>query len=68
MGRVDEAGFYFRKARKHYETTLSGEPAGGSKALTGDKLLEIKSRIEGSSEAPKFEFPFETPKGIESWD
>lgn len=67
MGRADEAGFFFSKARKHYEGTLSGE-AQATGALTGDKLLEIKSEIEGSSEAPKFQFPYETPKGIEGWD
>lgn len=68
MGRSDEAGFYFRKARRHYETTLFTDGQGGSRALTGDELLEMKSRIEGSSEAPKFQFPFEAPKGIEGWE
>lgn len=68
LGRADEAGFYFRRARKHHETTLSTERPSGSQALTGEQLLEMKSKIQGSSEAPKFQFPFETPKGIEGWD
>jgi len=68
MGRLDEAGFYFRKARKHYETAVSAEGPGVAQPLTGDKLLEMKSKIEGSPEAPKFQFPYETPKGIEGWD
>jgi ferredoxin-type protein NapG len=68
MGRVDEAGFYFQKARKNYDSAVSSEIQGGSQVLKGEKLLEQKQKIEGSLEPPKFDFPFETPKGIEGWD
>jgi ferredoxin-type protein NapG len=67
MGRVDEAGFYFRKAKGHHESAQSPaqSPAG---VLKGEQLLEQKSRIEGTKELPKFDFPYETPKKIEGWD
>lgn len=68
MGRVDEAGFYFRKARRHYDTTLSSESDLDSLPLKGDKLLNKKSTIQGSQEQPKFEFPYKTPKAIEGWE
>ncbi|AFM26764.1 4Fe-4S dicluster domain-containing protein [Desulfomonile tiedjei] len=67
MGRVDEAGFYFRKAKGHYESAQV--PAQGSAGvLKGEQLLEQKSRIDGTKELPKFDFPYETPKKIEGWD
>jgi hypothetical protein len=68
MGRVDEAGFYFQKARKHYDAALSPQKEGASGVLKGEKLLERKQKIEGSLEKPKFEYQFEPPKGIEGWD
>lgn len=68
MGRVDEAGFYFQKARENYDISVSPEKGGGFQVLKGEKLLERKQQIEGSLEKPKFEFPFEPPKGIEGWD
>lgn len=66
MGRVDEAGFFFRKARRHYESASEKETSG--KVFKGDLLLEKKSRIHGPKEQPEFEFPYKTPKTIEGWD
>ncbi len=67
MGRIDEAGFYFRKARTHYQSTIAEGEASG-RPLKGEKLLERKYRIEGSQAPPKFEFPYEAPKHIEGWE
>lgn len=68
MGHVDEAGFFFRKARQSYETSLSPQKMDDSKALSGQKLLERKFNIEGSDKAPKFEFPYEPSKNKGDWD
>lgn len=68
MGRVDEAGFYFRKARKHFESAVRVERDGASGALKVEQLLEQKSLIEGAKEQPQFEFPYQVPKSIEGWD
>jgi ferredoxin-type protein NapG len=68
MGRVDEAGFYYRKARSHYQTTTSPDTDNRGRALKGDQLLEKKSRIEGNGEPPKFDFPYKAPRSIEGWD
>ncbi len=68
MGRVDEAGFYFRKARGHYESAGTAGRQEQQGVLKGDKLLERKSRIDGASDQPKFDFPYEAPKSIEGWD
>jgi ferredoxin-type protein NapG len=66
MGRVEEVGFYFRKARKHFETTQNTGQDG--KVMQMQELLERKSTLGGSGEQPKFEFPYEVPKKIEGWD
>jgi ferredoxin-type protein NapG len=68
MGRVDEAGFYFGKARKHFESTVRVKTDGTSGALKGDKLLEQKALIERPKDQPKFEFPYKVPNSIEGWD
>jgi ferredoxin-type protein NapG len=68
MGRVDEAGFYFQKARKNYDAAASPEKEGSSGVLKGEKLLEQKQRIEGAQEKPKFDFPYQQPKGNEGWE
>jgi hypothetical protein len=68
MGRPDEAGFYFRKARQSYETSVSPQKVEDSKPLSGEKLLERKFKIEGADKAPKFEFPYEQPKNKGDWD
>jgi len=68
MGRADEAGFYFRKARKHYESSTAIETKTPSGVLKGEKLLEQKSRIEGTRGEPDFSFPYETPKKMEGWE
>ncbi len=68
MGRVDEAGFYFRKARGHYESADTAARQEQQGVLKGEKLLEQKSRIDGGSDQPKFDFPYEAPKSIEGWD
>ena len=68
MGRVDEAGFYFRKARGHYDATIDPEIVAESKVLKGEKLLEKKSTIAGPNEQPEFKFPYDTPKALEGWE
>ncbi len=42
MGRVDEAGFYFKKARNRYESTESAAEEKTGRVLGGEKLLEKK--------------------------
>ncbi len=68
MGRVDEAGFYFRKARGHHESSATVEKQGQQGVLKGERLIEQKSRIDGSREVPKFDFPYKAPTSIEGWD
>jgi ferredoxin-type protein NapG len=68
MAITDEAGFYFRKSRKHYEKTSSPPKEGNEKALKGEHLLEHKSKIEGSKEEQEFNFPYSAPNSIEGWD
>ncbi|MFH1115685.1 MAG: 4Fe-4S dicluster domain-containing protein [Pseudomonadota bacterium] len=68
MGQVDEAGFYFRKAKKHYETSASVKEGGAEGVLKGEDLLDRKYKIEGSAEPPGFKFPYKVPKSIEGWD
>jgi ferredoxin-type protein NapG len=68
MGRVDEAGFFFRKARGHHESSATVEKQGQQGVLKGERLIEQKSRIDGSKEAPKFDFPYKAPTSIEGWD
>lgn len=68
MGRKDEAGFYFHKARKHYESSSTIQTKTPSGVLKGEDLLEKKSRIEGTRGEPEFSFPYETPKKMEGWE
>lgn len=68
MGRVDEAGFYFRKARKHYESDAHKRKPGAGTVLKGEDLLREKNAIEGTRDKPKFEFPYEQPKSVEGWE
>ena len=68
MGNVDEAGFYFRKARKHLERAQSAGPVRSGRALTGRELLDRKQRIDSSGTAPKFVFPYEVEQEIEGWE
>ncbi len=68
MGRVDEAGFYFQKARRHYEIESRKRRSGAGRVLKGEELLREKATIEGAREQPKFEFPYETPKSVEGWE
>ncbi|MBM4328236.1 MAG: 4Fe-4S dicluster domain-containing protein [Deltaproteobacteria bacterium] len=68
MGRPDESGFYFRKARKHFDVsrkTVAGDQSG---VLKGDDLMDAKERIDGSGGAPKFTFPYEVDKGLKDWE
>jgi ferredoxin-type protein NapG len=68
MGKKDEAGFYFRKAKGHYRATRSSEKVGTSGALKRDQLLEQKYLIRGSEKPPEFHFPYEIPESIEGWE
>lgn len=68
MGKVDEAGFYFRKAKKHYESAAAVEPGGKSGVLKGTELIDRKYKIEGSTESPNFSFPYDAPDAIEGWE
>ncbi len=68
MGKKDEAGFYFHKARARHEQAAAPEgtaPAGGMKGL---EVLEQKQRIDGSGREPDFEFPYEVETEIEGWE
>ncbi|MDQ7785121.1 MAG: 4Fe-4S dicluster domain-containing protein [Desulfomonilaceae bacterium] len=68
MGKVDEAGFYFRKARKSYETSVSVNGEARTRVLKGSELLDRKYKIEGSTEPPAFRFPYDVPDSIEDWE
>ncbi len=57
MGRVDEAGFYFRKAKSIFDISHSKESDSPRKPLRGQGLIEQKFRIDSSGKQPKFEFP-----------
>jgi ferredoxin-type protein NapG len=62
MGRVDEAGFYYQKAKKHYEgpTERSGNLNDGSGPLNVEQLLKKKGALGGSRN--EFLFPGEERK------
>lgn len=68
MGRTDEAGFYFRKARQRFDAVTSNEPAGRKGALSGRDLLDAKQGIDASGPAPKFDFPYEVEKELKDWE
>ena len=66
MGRVDEAGFYFRKARKHFEKRSELGPE-TQRPLKGEQLLDQKYRIDSSREAPSQRVPTKVPETLEGW-
>lgn len=68
MGRVDEAGFYFRKARTNFDTAVSAPKEGPGRVLKGRELLDRKDQIPGAKGQPAFEFPYEVPKKIDGWE
>ena len=68
MGRTDEAGFYYRKARTHFDSSQSHEPQTSKKPLSGESLLDQKYKIDSSGQEPKFDFPFEKPRIKGDWD
>jgi hypothetical protein len=68
MGRVDRAGFHFRKARKIYESVRSPGRPDPSKVLKGKDLLEQKQRIRSDGEKPKFRFPYQSESDSEDWE
>jgi ferredoxin-type protein NapG len=67
MGRRDEAGFFFRKARQHHETTRTQRRGPSGKALRGQELIDEKFAIQGAKDKPEFQFPYKIPKSIEGW-
>ncbi len=74
MGEVDEAGFYYQKARAHYEvsTSQSSKPAEASDRsegpLKGKELLDRKYEIDTSGAKPQFTFPYEKSDDLEDWE
>jgi ferredoxin-type protein NapG len=68
MGRIDEAGFYFRKARLHQQETEARATKAPPGVLRGEDLLREKYSIEGTKDGPQFQFPYEVPKSIEGWE
>jgi ferredoxin-type protein NapG len=68
MGRVDEAGFYFRKAKSTFDISHSKESDSPGKPLRGERLIEQKFKIDSSGKEPKFEFPYQNPKSKGDWD
>lgn len=68
MGKADEAGFHFLKARRHYEEVTGEGKKGTNKPLKGADLLERKEKIDGSGTKADFEFPYELGDGTEDWE
>ncbi len=68
MGRVDEAGFYFRKAKSHFDVSQSERIESPNKPLTGESLLDRKYKIDTFGREPAFEFPYEKPKSTGDWE
>ncbi len=68
MGMTDEAGFHFRKARKHYEEVSEQVETDPNQPLRGIDLLERKQKIDGSGSTPEFDFPYELGEGTEDWE
>ena len=65
MGRIDEAGFAYRKAQKYHEGGQASDRSSSERALKGESLLERKQRIEGGRHVPEFEFPYDQEEDIE---
>lgn len=68
MGRIDEAGFYFRKAKSHFEKSRSSASQQPGQPLSGERLLDEKFKIDSSGKQPTFEFPYEKPSSLEGWE
>jgi ferredoxin-type protein NapG len=69
MERKDEAGFHFRKARQRYEKRAKDSEARSKDSpMTGEALIEKKMEIEGQTDGPDFDFPYEPVKTIEEWE
>jgi hypothetical protein len=68
MGKTDQAGFHFRKARKHYDEVTARAQTDPNEALKGTELLERKQAIDGSDSAVDFDFPYEMGDGTEDWE
>lgn len=66
MGRIDEAGFYFRKAKARFRE--GSQKIESESVLKGQRLLDTKSRIEGSDTPPEFTFPYDPDRKIEGWE
>ena len=65
---TDEAGFHFRKARKHYEEVSEQVKTDPNQPLRGADLLERKQKIDGSGSTTDFDFPYELGEGTEDWE
>ncbi len=68
MGMTDEAGFHFRKARKHYEEVSDHAGTGSRRVLSGADLLDRKRKIDASGPSPKFDFPYEPADEAGDWE
>jgi len=68
MGRIDEAGFYFRKAKSHFDKSRFSNGHQPDKPLSGQRLLDEKLKIDASGKQPTFEFPYEKPSSLEGWE
>jgi hypothetical protein len=68
MGKTDEAGFHFRKARKHHKEVSVPKKTDPNEALKGVDLLERKQKIDASGPATDFEFPYKPEDGTEDWE
>lgn len=68
MGRMDEAGFYFRKAKSHFDKSRMPQFRQSDKPLSGERLLDEKFKIDSSGKQPTFEFPYDKPSSLEGWE
>ncbi len=68
MGRIDEAGFYFRKAKTHFYKSRSKIEQPQEKPFSGERLLDEKFKIDATGKQPSFEFPYEKPSSLEGWE
>ena len=68
MGKTDETGFHFQKARKHYEEVSARTETDPNKALKGIDLLERKQKIDGAESGTDFDFPYKMDDGTEGWE
>lgn len=68
MGRVDEAGFYFRKAKTHFNLSRSSQSQDAETPLKGESLLDRKNEIKSLGTEPSFVFPYEKSKSTGEWE